>query len=57
MLKFLCKGLTGEWDSQDGEKKDTESKERDILIEEAIVGLARNLVLEKFLGVHKDDPI
>ena len=33
-----------------------ESKERDILIEEDIMGLARNLALEKFLGIHKDDP-
>ena len=33
-----------------------ESKERDILIEGAIVGLARNLALGKFPGAHKDDP-
>lgn len=33
-----------------------ESKERDILIDEAIIGLARNLALEKFPGTHKDDP-
>ena len=33
-----------------------ESKERDILIEGAIIGLARNVVLEKFPGIHKDDP-
>ena len=33
-----------------------ESKERDILIEGAIMGLARNLALEKFPGIHKDDP-
>ena len=32
-----------------------ESKERDILIEGAIVGLARNLTLEKFPRIHKDD--
>ena len=36
-------------------KKRDESKKRDILIEGAIVGLARNLSLEKFLGIHKDD--
>ena len=28
----------------------------DILIEGAIMGLARNLALEKFPGIHKDDP-
>ena len=33
-----------------------ESNERDILIEQAIMGLGRNLVLEKFSGIHKDDP-
>ena len=32
-----------------------ESKERDILIEGAIIELARNLALEKFPGIHKDD--
>ena len=32
------------------------SKERDILIEEAIMGLARNLALEKFLGIHNNYP-
>ena len=38
-------------------KKDRdESKEREILIECAIIGLARNLALEKFLGIHKVDP-
>ena len=33
-----------------------ESKERDLLIERAIMGLARNLALEKFPGIHKVDP-
>ena len=33
-----------------------ESKEIDILIEGAIMGLARNLALEKFPGIHKNDP-
>ena len=33
-----------------------ESKERDVLIEGVIMGLARNLALEKFPGIHKDDP-
>ena len=33
-----------------------ESNERDILIEGAIMGLGRNLVLGKFSGIHKDEP-
>ena len=33
-----------------------ESNERGILIEGAIMGLERNLVLEKFSGIYKDDP-
>ena len=33
-----------------------ESKKRDILIEGAVMGLARNLALEKCPGVHKDEP-
>ena len=32
-----------------------ESKEVDILIVGAIMGVARNLALEKFPGIHKDD--
>ena len=36
-------------------KKMRENKEIDILIEGANVGLARNLALEKFLRIHKDD--
>ena len=33
-----------------------QSKERDILIEGAIMGLARNLAPEKSPVIHKDDP-
>ena len=33
-----------------------QSKERDILIEGAIVGLTRNLTLDKFPEIYKDDP-
>ena len=29
---------------------------KDILIEGAIMVLAKNLALEKFPGIHKDDP-
>ena len=32
-----------------------EKKEMDIFIVEAIIGLARNLALEKFPGIHKAD--
>ena len=53
----------GEWEGEvEGtgqlrwRKDRDESKERDILIEGAIMGLARNLSLEKFSGIHKDDP-
>ena len=34
---------------------DRDSNEKDILIEGAIMGLGRNLVLGKFSGIHKDD--
>lgn len=33
-----------------------ESNERDILIEGAIMGLGKNLALEKFSVIHKNDP-
>ena len=33
-----------------------ESKERDIFIEGAIMGLTRNPALEKFPGIHKGEP-
>ena len=44
------------WDGLDVGRTERESMERDILIEEVIMGLARNLALEKFLGIHKVDP-
>lgn len=37
-----------------GGRTETENKERVILIEGAITGLARNLTLERFPGIHKD---
>ena len=37
-------------------RTETENKEKDILIDGAIMGLARNLALEKFPGIYKDDP-
>ena len=44
------------WDGRVEGRTERESKERDTLIEGAIVGLARNLALGKLLGTHKDDP-
>ena len=35
-------------------KESAESKERDTLIEGVIIGLARNLALEKVPGIQKD---
>ena len=37
-------------------RTETENMERDMLIERAVMGLARNLALEKFTGIHKDNP-
>ena len=45
-----------EQDGQDGDRQ-RESKERDILIEGAIMELVRSLTLGKFPGIHKDDLI
>ena len=45
------------WREQNGpdeERTERKSKERDILIEGAIVGLVRNLALRKFPGIPKD---
>ena len=44
-----------EWNGREGGRTERESKERDILIEAAIMGLARNLTLMKFSGIHKVD--
>ena len=38
------------------EEGQNESKERDILIEGAIIGLVRNLALGEFPEIYKDDP-
>ena len=43
-------------DGQVGRRMERESNERDILIEGAIMGLGRNLVLGKFPGIHKEVP-
>ena len=42
--------------SPEGARTETERKGRGMLIEGAIIGLARNLALEKSPGIHKDDP-
>lgn len=43
-------------EGRDGGMTETESKERGILIEGAIMGLGRNLALGKLQGIHKNDP-
>ena len=48
-------------EEREGEKKLRErysrgEKKRDILSEGAIKGIARDLAVEKFPGIHKDDP-
>ena len=45
-----------EWDSRAERRIEIESKQRDILSEGAIIGLTRNLTLEKLSGIHKDEP-
>ena len=45
-----------EQESQGEGKTEAESKEKDTLIEGAIMGLARTLTLKKFPEIHKDDP-
>ena len=45
-----------EQDAQEEGKIERESKERDILIEGAIKGLARNEALGKFPGIHRMTP-
>ena len=44
------------WDILIGGRDRDEIKERDILIEGTSMGLIRNLTLEKFSGIHKNDP-
>lgn len=46
----------GEWDDRVGGGMKWENNERDILEDEAIMGLGRNLVLGKHPGIPKDDP-
>ena len=43
-------------EDRDEDRMEGESNERDISIEEVIMELGRNLVLEKFSGIHKNDP-
>ena len=43
-------------DGRNGGRTEMESKDRDILTEGTIVGLARKLALEKFPRIHKNDP-
>ena len=43
-------------EGQVGGRTERESKERDILIEGAIMGLARNMALGKFPRIHRMTP-
>ena len=54
-VEQFLKCLLAIWDSS-VENSFRENNERDILIEGAIMGLGRNLVLGKLPGTHKDDP-
>ena len=45
-----------EWNGQVGGRTERENKERDTLIEGAIMGLGKHLTLGKLPGIHKDDP-
>ena len=42
------------WDAQEKKRTVREKKKRNILIKGAIKGLARNITLGKFPGVHQD---
>ena len=55
-VKGLGDGNTRDQVGPVGAGMERESNERDILIEGAIMGLERNLVLGKFPGNHKNDP-
>lgn len=44
-----------EQDGQDMGRTEKESNKKDVLIEEAIIELARRLALGKFPVIHKDD--
>ena len=50
------KGCRTGWDRNLDQQTEMKNKKRDILIDGAIIGLARNLALEKFPGTQKDDP-
>ena len=45
-----------EWDSRHGGRTERESKERDTMIDGAIMWLARNLALRKLPGICKEGP-
>ena len=45
-----------EWDAQERGRTARKRKERDTLIDRAIKGLSRNMTLEIFSGIHKDNP-
>ena len=45
-----------EWGGQDGGRTEKKSNESDVLVEGAVWGLLRNLVIGKFSRIHKNDP-
>lgn len=56
-MKLVLEEDMREQDDQDRGRTERENKGRDILIERAIMGLSRNLTLEQFPRIHRDDPI
>lgn len=54
-------GTDGGWEHGGSRKlvvagRERERTEKDILIEGDIMGLGKNLVLDKFTGIHRDKP-
>lgn len=49
-------GNMREQDGQEGRGVEWKNNEREVLMERITAGLGRNLMLEKFSRVHKDDP-
>lgn len=52
----MVMGNMREQDGQERRGMEGENNEREVLIERITVRLGRNLMLEKFPRVHKDDP-
>ena len=52
--KRMAEGSMREWDGRNRGRTGRKRKERDIVIEGAIIGLARNLALGKFPGISQE---